>query len=166
MEMHSSSQVIFTKEVLSVGANRYSLTQHLHTSFSSKFLSMAVVRVGHICRIFPGAFTPTAAWEGGVALSQNIPEPGRPALPSLIQWGIPRRSDKLWDALSLLAGHGNYFCTPSQCPPWLGCYLSASQKPFWAGWCCWDLIHWLILNQSLCSFTTVLRTIAFQSLRK
>lgn len=54
----------------------------------------------------------------------------------------------------------NYFCTLSKCPPWLGCYFSAPQKPFWTGWCCWHFIHWF-LNQGLCSFTVVSRTRAF-----
>lgn len=123
---------------------------------------MAVVRVGHICRIFPGAFTPTAAQEGGGC---SFPEQPR-ALQTCPPFPNPVEDPQVRWALGhsvLACWHCNYFCMPSQCPPLLGCYPSASQKPFWASWCCWDLIHWLILNQGLCSFAVVLRTRAFHN---
>lgn len=53
------------------------------------------------------------------ALSWSNPASGRPALLSVTQWRIPRRSYELWDTLSLLAGiEITPAHHPNACPDW------------------------------------------------
>lgn len=101
-------QVVYTKEVLSLRANRCPLTQHLQTSFSIKVHSMAVARVNHICRIF---------------LSPSLQQQ---------HWRVRNAQEFRWTLKCsvLVCWHCNYFCISSQCLLWFGCYLCISETFF------------------------------------
>lgn len=141
--MPSSSQVVYTKELLSVRSNGFPIIQHLQGSFSIEVHSIAVVRVSHICRIFPWQ----KHWRGGtqefrwtlmlcpclLALQLFLHFLSMPALIRVLPLHLRNHSGLRLKTQTGVSG-------PT---------------------------HWFILSQGLCSFTVLLRTQSLsQSLRK